>query len=149
MILFILNNNISKILASWGGSILSISFLESWIKFMTPTMTRKVGLDIGRHVFSGFIKLEMVYSTWILYYILLQRDVLVVIRNISNYNYYILIIPLIILLIQLGILLPILNSRAILIIEKDQEPSKSFIHNIYVILEIIKLTSIFTSSYLL
>jgi hypothetical protein len=42
----------------WLGMILGISFLEAPVKFMAPSVTREIGLDIGRFVFSVFKKVE-------------------------------------------------------------------------------------------
>lgn len=38
----------------WSGMILGISFFEAWVKFKTPSLTKEVGLDVGRTVFRSF-----------------------------------------------------------------------------------------------
>ena len=43
----------------WLGMVLGISFLEAPVKFRAPTLTRSVGLDVGRHVFGFFNKVEI------------------------------------------------------------------------------------------
>lgn len=43
----------------WAGMILGISFLESWVKFKTPTLDKAVGLDVGRTVFRYFQRVQM------------------------------------------------------------------------------------------
>lgn len=40
--------------------VLGISFLESWKKFQSPVLTRKVGLDVGRRVFHALNSVEIV-----------------------------------------------------------------------------------------
>jgi len=32
--------------------VFSISFIEAWVKFRAKLVTRKIGLDVGAHVFS-------------------------------------------------------------------------------------------------
>jgi len=44
----------SLIALIWSGMILGISFFEAWVKFRTPSLTKEVGLDVGRTVFSAF-----------------------------------------------------------------------------------------------
>ena len=40
----------------WAGMILGISFLESWVKFRTPGLSKAIGLEVGRTVFGVFHK---------------------------------------------------------------------------------------------
>lgn len=44
----------------WAGMILGISFLESWTKFRAPSMTREIGLDVGRTVFRYFHNVQFI-----------------------------------------------------------------------------------------
>ena len=46
----------------WLGMVLGISFLEAPVKFMAPSVTREIGLDIGRYVFGIFNKVECVFA---------------------------------------------------------------------------------------
>lgn len=45
----------------WAGMILGISFLESWVKFKTPTLGKLVGLEVGRTVFRSFQQVQIVF----------------------------------------------------------------------------------------
>ena len=45
----------------WAGMILGISFLESWVKFKTPTLGKLVGLEVGRTVFRSFQQVQLVF----------------------------------------------------------------------------------------
>ena len=38
----------------WAGMVAGISFLESWVKFRAPTLTKTIGVDVGRTVFKFF-----------------------------------------------------------------------------------------------
>jgi len=46
----------------WLGMVLGISFLEAPVKFMAPSVTLEIGLDIGRYVFRAFNKVECVFA---------------------------------------------------------------------------------------
>ncbi len=54
----------------WAGMVLGISFLEAPVKFRAPSLTRAVGLDVGRHVFGTLGKLEV---GWTLLTVVLAR----------------------------------------------------------------------------
>ena len=46
----------------WLGMVLGISFLEAPVKFLAPSVTLEIGLDIGRYVFGAFNKVECVFA---------------------------------------------------------------------------------------
>jgi hypothetical protein len=60
----------------WLGMILGISFLEAPVKFMAPSVTLEIGLDIGRYVFGVFNKVEcaLAIALAILVLIIRQKD---------------------------------------------------------------------------
>lgn len=41
---------------TWFGYTLAINLMEAPVKFQAPSLTRAVGLDVGRHVFSALNK---------------------------------------------------------------------------------------------
>lgn len=43
----------------WGGANMAINWLEAPVKFQAPSLTRAIGLDVGRHVFSALNKVEV------------------------------------------------------------------------------------------
>ena len=45
----------------WAGMVLGISFLETPVKFTAPSVTLPIGLDVGRHVFGMFNKVELAF----------------------------------------------------------------------------------------
>jgi hypothetical protein len=53
----------------------AISFLEAPVKFLAPAPARRSQLDVGRHVFSAFNKVEVVLAAFQLFgwYLLAQR----------------------------------------------------------------------------
>ncbi|KAL1919452.1 uncharacterized protein VTP21DRAFT_2145 [Calcarisporiella thermophila] len=46
----------------WAGSNASLVYLESPLKFVTPSMNRTTAIDLGRHVFSALNKAEILFS---------------------------------------------------------------------------------------
>lgn len=58
--------------SAWLGCIIVVSFMESWVKFLAPTLTTSVGVDVGRHVFSCFNKLEICISITLLHLLEMQ-----------------------------------------------------------------------------
>lgn len=48
---------------TWSSMILSISFLEAWVKFRAPFLRKHVAVDVGRHVFGALNTAELAWST--------------------------------------------------------------------------------------
>lgn len=122
---------IAMIILLWAGMILGISFLESWAKFRAPSLTKVVGLDIGRTVFRVFHNVQN-----ILIFIIIGLSLFV---QISIANWLLLCGLAVIYLMQLFWLFPQLNYRANLIIAGGNPPS-SPIHSIYGVCEITKFS---------
>lgn len=113
----------------WAGMILGISFLESWAKFHAPSLTKPIGLDVGRTVFRYFHKVQTGLAFLVI--------VLSVFANLSFDMYLLLSGCILILCIQSIWLLPRLNERVSVIIAGNQPPS-SFVHLFYGVAEIAK-----------
>lgn len=124
----------------WAGMILGISFLESWVKFRTPSMTKPVGLDVGRTVFSMFYKIQHCIFTSIV--------LLSLIAQISIIDWILLSSVGLILSLQFFWLLPKLNSRVDIIIAGEQ-PASSILHALYGMTEILKLALLMLFSWVL
>jgi len=120
----------------WIGFIGAISFMESWLKFRAPGITTELGLGIGQLVFKALNRVEIVYAILILV-------VLISNKKSSNYliNYFFFVAVLIIVLQTLW-LLPVLENRANLIISGAEVPKNKF-HLWYVLLEVVKVISLF------
>ena len=113
----------------WLGMILGISFLETPVKFKAPSVTLEIGLDAGRQVFGVFNKVECALA-------LAMAILIVIIRQKGR-----LVIPLGVVWSSLALqtfwLLPILDDRVELILQ-GQTPAPSYLHTIYVVLEVLK-----------
>jgi hypothetical protein len=127
----------AMILLLWAGMVLGISFLEAWVKFKAPSLTKAVGLDVGRTVFRAFQNAQ-----WGFLIILLAVILFAAVAK----SYF--LVPLllgVLLSLQVFWLFPKLNQRAEFIIA-NKEPGKSKAHMLYALLEMIKLFLLLSSS---
>ena len=123
----------------WIGFVAAISFMEAWLKFRAPGVTIPIGLGIGQLVFAALNKVEWVLS-------LLCALTLLPDKIIAQKIKYCLILPFGIVLIQTFWLLPVLDDRAVAIIE-GQHVEQSNMHFYFVFVEILKLISLFLAGY--
>ncbi len=117
----------------WLGMVLGISFLEAPVKFMAPSVTLEIGLDIGRYVFGAFNKVECVLALVIaiLLIIIRRKDLSMVPLGLAWLS----------LTLQTVWLLPVLSARTEVIIQ-GQTPAPSLSHTTYIVLEVIKAVSL-------
>ena len=130
---------ITTIALLWAGMIIGISFLESWVKFRAPSLTREIGLDVGRTVFKFFHHVQNV--------LLLLSIVLSVFAQFPLIDWLLLLGLTIILSMQLFWLFPQLNRRADAIIA-GINPSPSPIHTFYGVTEILKWCILLTLAFI-
>jgi len=119
----------------WAGMIAGISFLEAPVKFTAPSLTLPIGLDVGRHVFGAFNKVEIVLGTILMLIVFLGKSP------------WLLKLPcflvVILLILETFWLLPVLDRRALIIIA-GQSPEGPSPHTWYVVFEGVKLISLIT-----
>jgi len=113
----------------WVGIVLAISFMGAPLKFQSELVDTRVGVSIGRIVFTFLNRVEVIFL--IIYTIL-------TLASGSFKRSYLLHILIGIVLIQTFILLPFLDERALKIVQK-QPVEDSILHMNYVILELIKV----------
>jgi hypothetical protein len=99
---------IAMISLLWAGMILGISFLESWVKFRAPSLTKAVGLDVGRTVFHSFHKVQC-----ILFFIII---VTCLSTDMMPADWLMLSMLAIMLIIQILWLFPMLNRQVTIIL---------------------------------
>jgi hypothetical protein len=126
----------------WLGFVLSISFMEAWLKFQAEGVTIAIGLSLGKLIFFALNKVEIFFMI-ILSISLFKKHWTLRIKNLVN----ILVWLLVILLIQTFYLLPILNQRADMIIS-GKPPAASFFHFYYVFIEVLKVIALIIFSQL-
>lgn len=126
---------LSNLVFLWIGFLLAISFMESWLKFDAPGVTLEIGLSIGNLVFNALNKVEL---TLVFLLILLSFYL----GNKSFYKDIFFLIPVVVVMIQTFVLLPQMDQRVALILQKEVlQPSN--LHYYYVGGEVLKLTSLF------
>ena len=123
----------------WIGFICAISFMEAWLKFKAPGVTMPIGLGIGRLVFNALNKVEWVFAIATIISILVSKNSFF---NIDTVIFYVVVA---LLILQTFWLLPLLDSRAQLLIEGKELPASNF-HVYYVGMEIAKTACLFIFS---
>lgn len=113
----------------WAGMIIGISFLESWVKFKTPTISRLVGLEVGRTVFNYFHQVQIV--------LLFLFIVLYVLRESSLLDNVLFGTLISVLILQVFWVFPILCQR-VDDLAKGKKLPHSYAHAVYGIGELVK-----------
>ena len=117
----------------WAGMIGAISFLEAPVKFTAPSLTLPIGLDVGRHVFGAFNKVEFVWGTLLLVVVLTGKMPI----GIKLWSFLVAAL----LILECFWLLPVLDKRALAIIA-GQSPEGSSPHTWYIVFDAVKLISL-------
>ena len=123
--------------ALWLGMVLAISMLEAPLKFQAPGITLALGLGIGRIVFAVLNRVEitLMLLTYAGLYMMAVRP----------RSFVLLHLLAIILLLQTFWLLPVLDTRALAIIQGNPPPESS-LHLLYIGLEILKIVLLIATS---
>ena len=117
----------------WAGMVLGISFLETPIKFTAPSVTLPIGLDVGRHVFGMFNKVEIFFALLVCGLMILSRP--------SRSLWLLLGAVCFVVALQSVWLLPVLDARVQTILSGKTPPAAPY-HIIYVVSEMLKLISL-------
>ena len=118
----------------WCGAVVSISFLEAWLKFSAPGVTLPIGLSIGRLVFSALNKVE-----WSL---LLAAAICGYAASASWWRGAgWLVLAITMLLVETIWLLPGLDKRALAYMS-GEEPPPSVLHVLFVAAELVKVSGL-------
>lgn len=120
----------------WAGMVLGISFLETPVKFTAPSVTRPIGLDVGRHVFRAFNKVEI---GW-----MLLAGALLLADPTARAVWLPVVGAMTVVVLQTAWLLPLLDARVGLIL-LGQTPPRAPYHVVYIALELVKVASLFTA----
>lgn len=117
----------------WVGMVLGISFLEAPLKFQAPGITLELGLGIGKLVFGALTKIEMAFALILIAMLSLSQ---------SKWKLWLLFtLPILIVVVDNAILMPILDSRIDRIMQGETPPPSSA-HWWYIALEILKLLAL-------
>lgn len=114
----------------WIGTLVGVSFLATPAKFLAPSLTLPVALDIGRQTFAVFNKIEWVYIA--------VCALLIAIEPRNRIGSAGLIGVAVLSVLQMGWLLPELDVRVGTIIAGGRPPA-SPLHHVYIVAEVAKL----------
>jgi len=117
----------------WAGMVLGVSFLATSAKFLAPSLSRPVALDVGRHTFRMFGCIEMALTA------------LLGLRAAAPARQHLLALaPGLIVLAQALWLRPRLDARTRQVVEGKVPPPPSGLHLAYVACEAAKLAALLT-----
>ena len=113
----------------WTGLLLGVSFLATPVKFMAPSLTLPVALDVGRQTFMVFNWLELLLSALLVPLVLMSRRRALVLPALAAAA---------LVLMQSLWLLPVLDARVEIILQGGTPPASS-LHSWYIAAEGLKL----------
>lgn len=113
----------------YTGLLLGVSFLATPVKFLAPSLTLPVALDVGRQTFMVFNITELVCALALLALALLAAS-----RRPQMLAGGVLLL----VVIQTIWLLPVLDARVEIILQGDMPPP-SQLHNLYIAMDALKL----------
>jgi hypothetical protein len=114
----------------WIGLLLGVSFLATPVKFLAPSLTLPVALEVGQQTFEWFSRVEIVLA--------LAALVSAVIFRPRAWVTGLTALLLAVVGLQIGWLLPLLDTRVEVILQGSMPPP-SILHSVYVALEAAKL----------
>lgn len=124
----------------WAGLVAGISFLEAPVKFTAPSLTREVGLDVGRHVFGALNRAELALalaSCGLVWAARPRHGVRAALGLVWG-----------VLIVQTAWLLPALDARAALIIGGGSPPAAPGLHVLYGLAEGAKVLALVGAGWL-
>lgn len=120
----------------WAGMVFNNGF-NAGIKFTAPSLTRVIGMDVGRVTFAAFNKIELFWCVVTCALLFFARPFRSVPRTIG----VLLSLVWLVVALQTAILLPMLEQRALLVMHGQILP-KSPVHLLYTSSELTKLVAL-------
>jgi len=117
----------------WIGLLVGVSFLATPAKFLAPSLSLPVALDVGRYTFGLLSKLEWLLTGALLTLLLFQPRSGVAITSG--------VVLALLVVLEAAWLLPVLDQRVELILAGQQPPASKF-HDIFIGIEIVKLLAL-------
>lgn len=121
---------LSTLALVWLGMLLGVSFVATPVKFLAPSLSLPVALDVGRQTFGVFSLIEVVFALALL-------GAAIVFRHSRLLLLSALLIGSLVALQYLW-LLPALDARVEIILQGGM-PVESNLHTVYVAFEVVKL----------
>jgi hypothetical protein len=120
----------SRLVLVWAGLALGVAFVATPAKFLAPSLSLPVALDVGRHTFAVFNRLELL--------LLVGLSVLALFSSRRRTWLAALALPGAIVLAQTIWLIPALDARVGDILA-GRSPSPSNLHGLYIAAEAAKV----------
>jgi hypothetical protein len=117
----------------WAGMVLGVAFIAVPAQFAAEGLSRPLGIDVTRHVFASFGRVELGAAVAILLLALLLRP--------GRLLWALLAVVWLIVALQSFWLLPVLDARADQLLE-GQEPLPGPWHGLFAASEITKLAAL-------
>jgi hypothetical protein len=114
----------------WAGMLLGVSFLATPAKFLAPSLTLPVALDVGRQTFALFSVVEVVGASVLLAAAILGRCERLILILAASVGFLV--------ALEFAWLLPALDARVEIIL-RGGTPEASSLHSLYIVFEAAKL----------
>lgn len=119
-------SGLSVVALVWVGLLLGVSFIATPAKFLAPSLTVPVALDVGRYTFEIFSMVEVIAAIVLLSCAVLSqcgRSVVFIGVLVGGF-----------VAVQFLWLLPVLDARVEIILQGER-PENSGLHSLYIALE--------------
>lgn len=118
---------------TWVGMILGVPFLATSAKFLAPSLSLPVALDVGRHTFEIFLGIEVGWALLMAALLILTRPGrLLVLLACSSF---------VIVAVDVLWLRPVLDQRVQIILDGGT-PEPAHLHELYIAFELAKLLAL-------
>lgn len=122
------------LLVFWAGLSAGVAFLATPVKFLAPSLSLPVALDVGRQTFRAYNTTEIV---------LLAFALILGALSASRVRWYgSLAMPAILVGLQSLWLLPALDRRVVAVLAGAPEPAPSYLHAAFIGLEAVKVVGL-------
>jgi hypothetical protein len=123
----------------WAGVLIGISFLAAPAKFNAPSLTLPVAMEVGRQEFGILNRVEIGFAVLTLALAAYLRP--------GRLIWLALGIAALVVAVQALWLLPVLDARALSIIQGETPPAAPW-HTLYIVLEVSKLLALLVAGWL-
>lgn len=117
----------------WSGMVLGVPFLATSAKFLAPSLSLPVALDVGRHTFEIFLGVELA--------LVLVVAALLVVHRPGRLLDILASVPFAIVALDALWLRPALDARVQVILDGGM-PEPAHLHSLYIGLEFVKLLAL-------
>lgn len=126
------DTTLPRLFTMWAGVATGVAFLATPAKFLAPSLSLPVALDVGRHTFAVYNRFELALAAGLLLLVLLARRW----RWLPA-----LAAPGLVVVLQAVWLIPALDARVGLILA-GRTPPPSLLHQLYIGAEALKISAL-------